>query len=146
MARNLRFEGFDEAAAILDALPARLGERTLTKILRKGSRPIIVEARQRAPVKKKALVRSIGAINGRGMGKGTQIYIGPRRGGGYKGYAGHLIEYGTAPRTKKNGASTGSVAAHPFMRPAYELRIEEAKKIIKQNIADIITGKFKDFF
>ena len=146
MGKNLRFEGFEEAATLLDALPDRLGQRTLLKILRKGGKPIVAEARSRVPVKKKALIRSIGTINGRGGGRGEQVYLGPRRGGGFKGYAGHLIEYGTGPRTKKNGASTGSVAAHPFMRPAYELRIDEARGIIKDALKEIITGGFKGLF
>ena len=142
MGKNLQFSGFEEAATLLDALPKRLGEQTLLKTLRKGGRPIVAEARSRVPVKKKALIRSIGTINGRRGGKGQQVYLGPRRGGGFKGYAGHLIEYGTAPRTKKNGGSTGSVAAHPFMRPAFELRIGEAREIIKNELRDIIRGGF----
>jgi HK97 gp10 family phage protein len=141
--KNLQFSGFEEAATILDALPGRLGPQVLLKTLRKGGKPIVAEARSRVPVKKKALIRSIGTINGRRGGKGQQVYLGPRRGGGYKGYAGHLIEYGTAPRTKKNGASTGSVAAHPFMRPAFELRIGEAREIIKNELRDLIRDGFK---
>ena len=144
MGKNLQFSGFEEAATLLDALPKRLGEQTLLKTLRKGGRPIVAEARSRVPVKKKALIRSIGTFNGRRGGKGQQIYLGPRRGGGFKGYAGHLIEYGTAPRTKKNGASTGSVAAHPFMRPAFELRIQEAREIIKNELRDIIRSGFSN--
>lgn len=31
-----------------------------------------------------------------------------------------LLEFGTTKRHWKNGKSTGSVAAHPFMRPAFE--------------------------
>jgi HK97 gp10 family phage protein len=144
--KNLRFSGFEDAATLLDALPARLGQRTLLKILRKGGKPIVAEARSRVPVKKKALIRSIGTINGRGAGRGEQVYLGPRRGGSFKGYAGHLIEYGTAPRSKKTGGSTGSVAAHPFMRPAYELRIDEARAIIKEQLRAIIQGGFTDLF
>ena len=143
MGKNLQFRGFEEAATLFDALPKRLGEQTLLKTLRKGGRPIVAEARSRVPVKKKALIRSIGTINGLRGGKGQQVYLGPRRGGGFKGYAGHLIEYGTAPRTKKNGGSTGSVAAHPFMRPAFELRIEEAREIIKNELRDLIRDGFK---
>jgi hypothetical protein len=31
-----------------------------------------------------------------------------------------LLEFGTTKRHWKNGKSTGSVAPHPFMRPAFE--------------------------
>lgn len=146
MGKNLSFNGFEDAATLLDALPDRLGQRTLLKILRQGGKPIVAEARRRCPIKKKGLIRSIGTINGRGNGRGEQVYLGPRRGGSYKGYAGHLIEYGTGPRTKKNGGSTGSVPAHPFMRPAYEMRIEDARQIIKDQLREIITGGFQGIF
>ena len=32
----------------------------------------------------------------------------------------HLVEFGTAPRTTKSGASRGSMPARPFMRPAVD--------------------------
>ena len=146
MGKNLSFSRFDETSDLLDVLPARLGAKTLLKVLRKGGKPIVAEARSRCPVKKKGLIRSIGTINGRGNGRGEQVYLGPRRGGGYKGYAGHLIEYGTNERYKSSGYSTGSVPAHPFMRPAFELRIQEARQIIADELREIIRSGFKGMF
>lgn len=144
MARNLVFEGADELARILDALPGRLGKKRVGEILRKAAKPIVAEARSRVPVLDKDTQKSIGVIAGRGRGRGEQVYIGPRRGGPFKGYAGHLIEYGTAPRKLKDGTSTGSMPAHPFMRPAYEVAKGAALQIIKDEVAADIADGFRN--
>lgn len=37
-----------------------------------------------------------------------------------KGAHAHLVEFGTGPRRQKNGMSTGSAPAQPFLFPAWE--------------------------
>ena len=143
MAKNLAFRGFQELDQVLDALPNNIGPKVLQQILRKAVKPMVAEAKAKAPRDDKDLVKSIGVINGRGAGKGTQIYMGPRRGGGFKGYVGHLIEYGTAPRRTESGRNTGSGPALPFMRPAFDLMYPEAVRIIKEECKTIIDSGFK---
>ena len=143
MAKNLQFKGLDELAAVLDALPGKLGPQVVGRILRKAEKPLVAAARARAPKKNGDLVKSIGGIAGRGAGKGQQRYVGPRRGGPFKGYTGHLVEYGTGPRTQKDGTSTGSMPAQPYMRPAYEETKEQITQIIKDEVAAVIADGFR---
>lgn len=55
-----------------------------------------------------------------------EVHVGPRRKGGYKGYIGHIIEYGTKERyttgkkSIKAGARRGFIKAHPFAKPAFD--------------------------
>jgi len=145
VAKNLRFEGIKELDQVLAALSGdkALSNKVAGQILRKAEKPIVEEARRLVPVGEGDTKKSIGGIAGRGQGRGTQRYIGPRRGGPFKGYAGHLIEYGTAPRRKKNGQETGSMPARPFMRPAYDAKKDEAIQIIKDECKAIILSEFK---
>lgn len=142
MANNLRFQGFEELGQVFDALPKNMGPKVVQQILRKAIKPMVAEAKSKAPKDDKDLAKSIGVINGRGAGKGTQVYMGPRRGGGFNGYAGHLIEYGTAPRRTESGRNTGSGPALPFMRPAFDLMYPEAVRIIKEECKTIIESGF----
>ena len=144
MARNLRFKGFDELGAVLDALPGKLGAQVLGQILRKAEKPLIAAMKAKAPKDDGDLIKAIGGIAGRGEGKGTQRYVGPRRGGPNNGYAGHLIEYGTAPRQKADGTSTGTMPARPFVRPAYDETAEQVSQIIQDEVAAIVADGFKN--
>ena len=148
MGKNLTFRGFEEIQTILDALPKKLGPPIILGVLRKGARPIVKRAKEmvsNADVTGN-LTRSIGIINGRGQGKGESVYVGPRRGGGYYGYHGHLLEYGTGPRYNSKGAYRGHVAPFPFMRPAAEVGLPEAYVLIKDQLREIITGGFQNIF
>ena len=143
MGKNLQFNGLEELRQVLDALPGKLGRQTVGKILRKAEKPLIDAAKARVPKDQGDTAKSIGGIAGRGGGRGEQRYVGPRRGGPYKGYAGHLIEYGTGPRKQKDGTSTGSMPAHPFMRPAYEETKDQIVEIIKEECGAIIADGFR---
>ncbi|MGY2133651.1 HK97-gp10 family putative phage morphogenesis protein [Hymenobacter sp. HD11105] len=161
MAKNsFQFKGFKELGQVLDALPGRLGPQTVLGILKKGAKPMVEEARRLASNADVTgdLTRSIGAINGRGRGKGMQVYVGPRRGGGFKGYHGHLLEYGTAPHRIKPingkalsyggsayaGVNHPGTAAQPFMRPAFDAKNGQTVQIIKDEVAEIIATGFKN--
>jgi HK97 gp10 family phage protein len=156
--KGFRMEGVDDIEKVLAGLPGRFGEKVVTKTLRKSAKPLIAEAKQNAPEHKGNLKKSIGAINGRGGGKGSQIYVGPRRGGSFKGYHAHLVEYGTAPRKLATPhlatilgktvliTHTGSMPAHPFLRPAYDAKIGEVQEVIKQEFRSILESGFRNVF
>jgi HK97 gp10 family phage protein len=164
MGKNLAFTGIEELTQVLDALAGdkKLSNKVVRGILNKAAKPIIQKAQELAPKEDGDLRKSIGSIPGRGQGKGEQVYVGPRRGGRFKGYAGHLVEYGTAPHIIKAKAGGGllhlrgnvfaeqvnhpGAAAHPFMRPAYDAKKDEAIGIIKDECKAIILDEFKAVF
>lgn len=149
---------------MLDGLAGdkKLSNKVVRGILNKAAKPIIAEAKSRVSKDDGDLEKSIGSIPGRGRGKGEQVYVGPRRGGRFKGYAGHLVEYGTAPHIIKAKAASGllhlrgnvfvehvnhpGAAARPFMRPAFDAKKDEAIAIIKDECKAIILDGFKSVF
>jgi HK97 gp10 family phage protein len=156
--------GIEELGQVLDGLAGdkKLSNKVVRGILNKAAKPIIQKAQELAPQEDGDLKKSIGTIPGRGRGKGEQVYVGPRRGGRFKGYAGHLVEYGTAPHLIKAKAADGllhlrgnvfatevqhpGAAARPFMRPAFDAKKDEAIGIIKDECKAIILDGFKSVF
>ena len=164
MGKNLSFTGIEELGEVLAGLAGdkKLSNKVVRGILSKAAKPIVQKAQELAPKEDGDLQKAIGTIPGRGQGKGEQVYIGPRRGGRFKGYAGHLVEYGTAPHVIRAKAAGGQLhlrgnvfveevhhpgaAAKPFMRPAYDTKKDEAIGIIKDECKAIILDEFKSVF
>jgi HK97 gp10 family phage protein len=162
--KNLSFTGISDLNEVLNALAGdkKLSNKVVRGILNKAAKPIIQKAQELAPKEDGDLQKSIGAIPGRGQGKGEQVYIGPRRGGRFKGYAGHLVEYGTAPHIIRAKAAGGQLhlrgnvfveevhhpgaTAKPFMRPAFDSMKGEAIDIIKAECKAIILDGFKSVY
>jgi HK97 gp10 family phage protein len=142
-ANNFRFDGIKEVQQLLDALPKRLGEKTLSKVLRRAARPLIDRGKELVSRDDGDVAKSLGVIAGRGAGRGQSVYVGPRRSGIFKGYHAHLLEYGTAPRVRKDGKSTGTMPARPFWRPAYDQTIEQVIASIRLDIKAILESDFK---
>ncbi len=140
---TFQFEGFKEVEQLLDALPKKLGEQTLQKILRKNAQPLIQRGRELVPRRKGEIAKSLGVVAGRGAGRGTSIYVGPRRSKAFQGYAAHLLEFGTAPRVKKNGQSTGSMPASPFWRPAFDQTKDQIIAGIRLDIKAVLDSNFQ---
>jgi hypothetical protein len=63
------------------------------------------------------------------------VQYGPRKRGGYKGFHGHLIEYG---KTNRDGTKT---EPDPFMEPSFN----QTKGQIEKNIADSLGKKLSGF-
>lgn len=57
-----------------------------------------------------------------------QAFIGPPPSG--KAFYGKFLELGTGPRSRRGGASTGSLRARPFLRPALEAKLAEVEEIL----------------
>ncbi len=161
MANNgISFQGFDELAAVLEGLPGRLGDQTVNTILRKAAAPLVTRARalsSNADVTGYT-TKSIGILANRRL---NLITMGPRRGGQFKGYIAHLLEYGTAPHVIRAKAAGGHLrfggkaytsvnhpgtAAQPFMRPAYDETKGAVVESIKAQCKEIITSGFKSVF
>lgn len=80
--------------------------------------------RVRVPIKK---ANELGAVR-----------VGPRRGGQYKGYHGHLIEFGTKDRYTKRGKYTGRGPRLPFVEPAYRNKKDEVESRMGVEIGKVL--------
>ena len=74
------------------------------------------------------------------------VRIGPRRGGVYRGFHGHLIEFGTKDRYTKKGKYTGRGPSLPFVAPSYNEKMGESRAILGKELYRVInrwakTGK-----
>lgn len=85
---------------------------------RRAAKPIVADAKSTVPRRTGNLANSIGTVDVRGE---TAILIGAKKGGGSKGWHGHLIENGTVQRfrKKKNNAPTGRIIGTKFFEMAY---------------------------
>jgi len=54
----------------------------------------------------------------------------------------HLGEYGTVPRFRKSGGTTGQMPARPFFRPAEEQSRSEVNSLITERVAEA-TARFE---
>lgn len=157
MAKGFEMKGFEEIEKVLAALPDKLGPQVLTRTLRKAAKPLTDEAKRLVPKRSGELAKSIGVVAAKDFGNYTGVYVGPRR-GIYGGHHAHLVEYGTAmrkldkPTLIKIGGKlvtithTGTMPAKPFMRPAYDSKIDEVQQEVKRVLQEEIASGYKGVF
>jgi len=159
---RISIKGMEKIDFILRNMDKRLSKKVILKAFRAGAKPIIVTAKQRAPVSGKKtwmtahrhiskgvqstkikrkrsgdLKRSIGAIVGK---TGIALWVGPSRGMRREADAwyAHFVEFGTS--------STGwgkGITARPFMRPAWDLNNKQTLRIIENELGKVIYNFLK---
>jgi HK97 gp10 family phage protein len=153
-------QGFDALNEVLAGLPGKFGAQTVDKILRKAAQPYLKKAKELSSNQDVTgdTTKSLGIIANR---KTNSITVGPRRGGQYKGYVAHILEYGAAPHRIAAKAAGGllsfagtlthevnhpGIAAQPFLRPAFDATHQQVVDSVKQQCAEIIESGFKSVF
>lgn len=125
----IELKGYKEILNVVTGLPKQFSDPYLRRVHTKAVIPLVNKIHLLAPVGLTGLLAdSIGVVKGKELGG---IIVGPRIGGQYKGFAGHLDEYGTKRRRTRRGANRGVMPAKPFERPAWEQTDGE----VEQNIA-----------
>lgn len=123
--------GVKEIDQLMKAWPLEVSDKILSQAHSDAAFPLIAAAHLLAPVGKTGnLAESIG-VERVGIKRGGdvgQVAVGPRRRGGFKGYHGHLIEYG---KTNRDGTRT---QAKPFMAPAFNNTKAEVERLIANAI------------
>lgn len=141
---KLKLVGDRELAKAIQGLPDRLSDTEFQKANVKAAQPLADRMHRLAPVGLTGnLAESIGIVK---SGKGNKgelglISIGPRRKGGYKGFAGHLVEFGTKRRrTKTTNANRGIMPKDPFVEPAWEQTKDEVLGSIDKHLGKVVTS------
>ena len=149
-------EGFAALEEVLAGLGSGFGDQVVDKILRNAAGPYVKRAKELSSNADVTgdVTKSIGIIANR---KANSITVGPRRGGGYKGYVAHILEYGAAPHVIRakaagkhlsfNGKAYSEVnhpgiAAQPFLRPAFDETNGQMVQSVKDQAREIIESKF----
>ncbi len=119
---RLRLTGEEDIDKVLRGLPLQINHKVLQAAHTSAAKVLVDAEKQSAPEGPTGhLVDSIGVIKtpfGSASSLG-EINVGPRR-GRYKGYAAHLVEYGTKPRKNKKGANRGVMPKRPFAKPSWD--------------------------
>jgi hypothetical protein len=142
-------KGYDEVYRTMQGLAHLLTHKELQDAHVAASKPLIEAEKLLAPEGPNGfLIDSIGAVRssaGRAEDLG-EVGIGPRR-GRYKGFAAHLVEYGTKARKLKGtgkykqGTKRGVMPAKPFAGPAWD----KTQGIVKAKIAEQIGRRIFSF-
>lgn len=129
--------GVAEIDKVLKELPKQMTHTILGAAHAAAAKPLVEKAKLLAPEGPTGnLVDSIGTVktNIKKADKLGETKTGPQRSGRKKGFAGHLVEYGTRKRRTRKGANRGYMRPKPFMRPAFN----QTKGIIERQIGSEI--------
>jgi hypothetical protein len=145
---KVRLTGAEEVDKVIRGLSVMINDKLLQTAHVKAVKPLIDRAHYLAPVYETGnLAESIGVVRTKSQLAGSVgqelglINVGPRRRGGYKGFAGHLVEKGTKERKTKSGASRGKVTSDPFMEPAWE----QTKGQVESGVAGFLGNEVYKF-
>lgn len=131
-------QGADKLQRIFRRMPELFTDNKLRAVHRRAVTPLISRIHRLTPVGKTGnLADSVGTENVKTDLGG--IHVGYRRKGGFKGFAGHLIEFGTKPRfTKKSFAYRGQMKANPVVEPSFDQTADQVEKnIVKEEAAEV---------
>ena len=129
-----RIDGLRELESALKQLPRSMSKTVVRNALKKAGEPIRAAGEANAPVAAGGLKESIqlsttlnrNQRRGRWrLKEGAEVFIGSTS------PLGHLVEFGTAERYRKSGASTGVMPAQPFLTQAWDATKDEALDILK---------------
>tara|TARA_R110000868_G_scaffold96848_3_gene266354 strand:+ start:1571 stop:1999 length:429 start_codon:yes stop_codon:yes gene_type:complete len=129
--------GLKEIDKVLRGLPDQLQDRVLKNAHTDAAKPLISAAKSIVHVKTGNLQKSIGVVRTslKKTGAVGLVQVGPRRGGGNKGFHGHLIEYG---KTNRDGTRSRKF---PFMEPAFN----QTQSQVESNIATSLGKRINQF-
>lgn len=138
MSVNISVTGLKEIDDVLKGLPLQFQDRVLKQAHSDAAKPLVEAAKSIVPVGQTGnLQKSIGVVktNLKKSGVVGLVQVGPRRGGGNKGFHGHFIEYG---KTNRDGSKS---TPEPFMEPAFA----QTNNIVQERIADSLGKKVNAF-
>lgn len=135
---KLSISGVEEIDRVLRGLPLQVSHKILGQAHAEAAKPIIPAAQSKIKDRTGNLRASIG-VEKIALRKATAVglvYVGPRRKRGYKGFHGHLVEFGHRARGGKK-----FVKPYPFMEPAFY----STKNQVIDNIKDSVGRKLRNF-
>ena len=160
MADLANVAGLDALFRAMQELPPKLERKALRKAVTAAGMIIRDEARARAPVGTGRLKRAISyGRSNRDCAKGKEVgnvFVRKAKNGGNGGqksvkahgkfdaYYAVFVEYGHWSRSRKQGGKSvrkGAavwIPAHPFLRPAWESRKNDALEAIKKSLAQSV--------
>jgi hypothetical protein len=139
--------GYKEIDDVLRNLPASLSEKIISAANMRAAKPLVEKEKLLAPEGPTGnLVDSIGAERrGKRANIVGEVWVGPRRRGRYKGFAGHLVEFGTTSRRTKSGANRGIMPKKPFALPAWNSTKDGMEDSIRKELGKSVIRTMKKY-
>jgi len=140
--------GLKEIDQVLKNLPKEMSHKVLGSAHFAAAKPLVEKEKLLAPEGPTGnLVDSIGAtrLSLKKASELGEVSVGPRRKGGYKGFAGHLVEYGTKERKNKKGAKRGKMPKNPFAKKAFAATKGQVESSIKNELGKVVLRTMKKF-
>jgi HK97 gp10 family phage protein len=144
----IKVTGVAEIDKVLKELPKQMNHSILGAAHAAAAKPLVEKAKLLAPEGPTGnLVDSIGVVKTtfKKANSVGEVKVGPRRRGGHKGFAGHLVEYGTRKRQTKKGANRGTMKAKPFMKPAFQATKGVVENDISNQVAKVVIRTMKKY-
>lgn len=146
---SIKVKGVDELKKALAGIEKQFSDKIVRKANTSAAEPLVHEMHRRAPVGLTGnLADSIGIVNEKKSKELGAIGVGPRRKGGFKGFAGHLNEFGTKRRRTRgglfsSGANRGVMPKKPFVAPSWESQKDVVLGRVQKELSDQITKYLK---
>lgn len=134
--------GVDELNRLFQALPREINHKVVGNAIFAAAKPMEDVAKRNVNSKTGNLARSIGRVRMsiRKAQEIGEVRVGPRIGGGHKGYHGHLVEFGSKNRppggwyARFANAHPTTAQPHPFLQPAFNQTVNQVQNDIGKNL------------
>lgn len=130
---RMKVEGGDKLARRLQMLAEETARKHMREAALEGAEVIRAAAVEKAPERTGTLKENIFTEITKQTKNRVEIQIGP----GEKGWYGRLVEEGHAivvggslKSKKRPGRIIGHVPPHPFLRPAFDEKVDEAQEVM----------------
>jgi hypothetical protein len=136
-------KGADQLKRALAGLEKQFAHPLMQKVHIKAAEPLVTRMHRLSPVGNTGdLAESVGIVKlGKKVDESGAIQVGPRKGGGFKGYHGHLVEFGTKKRrTKRSGANRGIMPKFPFVERSWDQTNKEVLARIEKEQSKAVTN------
>ena len=147
MAKNYRveIEGDKELIRKLNKMSQGFRSQALLHAVTQGGEIVEREASARAPVGKGTLRDSITTVKLKSTSKLAKVGVSWRTGKAsrFPAFYGIMLEKGTKPRSRKDGASTGTGPVRPFLIPAFDSKREQVARQIKIELSRLLRKAVK---
>ena len=142
-------EGDKELIRKLNKMSQGFRSKALLHAVTQGGEIVEREAKARAPVRKSGrggtLRESITTVKLKSTSKLAKVGVSWRtsKSSRFPAFYGIMVEKGTKPRSKKDGASTGTMPSRPFLIPAYDSKRTEVARQIKIELSRLLRKAVK---
>lgn len=153
MSVRISVTGIAEIDNLLRTMPKQITHRVMGSAHIEAAKPLMDVAKNIVASREKVqntgrLEDSIGGIklSQRSTKEIGLVHVGPRRKKGtYRGFHGHLVEYGhRLVSSKKSGKrQIGFVRPYPFMKPAFDKTKDQVGKNISESIQKKLMSRMK---